>query len=103
MKTCSVCGVEKENSEFAPQQLRCKPCKNIYLKEYRERNKDKIKASYEAKREHKLKTARNWKAKNPDKTKATRGRHRLKAAADKLEKRAAERRPNLDVYERKSN
>jgi len=58
MKVCTKCGLEKEDGEFYkhPRNSQglncyCKSCSYIHYKEYRERNKDKLKAERDRYRE----------------------------------------------------
>ena len=40
MKTCSKCGIEKCESEFAKQRAQCKTCKLLYGKEYSKKRRE---------------------------------------------------------------
>ena len=67
MQTCKKCGAEYD-TKF------CKPCKKLYLQEYRKKNKDKVYATEMA-----------WRLANPDRVKATRKRWKDKNPAFNLE------------------
>jgi hypothetical protein len=43
MKTCSSCGLEKLENEFREKRNQCLLCYSQYLKDYREKNKEKLK------------------------------------------------------------
>lgn len=45
MKVCIKCNTEKEIIHFVKNTNRCKSCRSIYMKEYSEKNKEKLKQS----------------------------------------------------------
>lgn len=55
MKTCIKCGVEKPEGECLPRRNICRACNADYLREWRAKNPEKFKASRDA-----------WKKRNPE-------------------------------------
>jgi hypothetical protein len=81
-RVCTQCNTLKPIGSFYKKQQgkylhsECKECTKISLAEYRKNNPGKIKeankASYLKKREDRIKDAKEWKDKNPDKIKEIR-------------------------------
>lgn len=96
-KICSKCGLEKPSSEFRDKRNQCKPCELEINRQYKAKNKNKLKEysikyynenlgkikkrlkenkqvrdNYEKNNKEKINTYKqNWKTKNPDKYKET--------------------------------
>lgn len=68
MKKCKKCGTEVE--KLAPRSTKCQPCQNEYLKEWKSKNKDKVKKyskkSYKKDKANHLKRMKEWRDSNPD-------------------------------------
>lgn len=89
MKHCNTCDTTKELSEFhkhskSPDGYKntCKICRNALNKEYRKRNKEKVKAyhkeHYEKNKEEHLKRCVEWQQRNKIKVKQYQQRYRKK-------------------------
>ena len=67
MKICKKCNVEFEG-------IRCKPCYNLYMKEWNEKNPEKVKATkkkkYEKNKDHILAKTKEWAEQNKEKSNA---------------------------------
>lgn len=74
-KTCSKCGVSKAIDFFPVKKSTCKQCKSTYEKEWKEKNKEKMRLYRKAYRERNPDKVANqqraWVANNPEKKKAS--------------------------------
>jgi hypothetical protein len=82
MKQCSICKEKKELNEFPFQNKKlnkimaaCKVCKSIIQKENRKKlgevQKEKDRILYQKNKEHRVKYAREYREKYPERTRAT--------------------------------
>jgi hypothetical protein len=73
MKTCSTCGIEKEDILFRKNRGQCKECATTVNKKWHEENKEKDskqrKARYENNKDHELSINREWHFSNEEKVK----------------------------------
>lgn len=63
-KTCTTCGIKKEQSEFLGKKNKCRDCNKLYMREYYLKNKESW-SEY----------TRSWVRTNPDKKKEAALRH----------------------------
>ena len=78
MKTCKICNESKEKIEFANGQLTvktCRECRRKIAKQNRQLNlveqREKDKISYQKSKTHRVKYAREYRVKYPERTRAT--------------------------------